>query len=297
MFDTGGTATNIHNMNSPIDQFGIKSDGIGGFYVAGQQTGILTPGKNGVFAARIGLCKDLGIGPSFNTISGPSTACIGAQQTYSVPMIPGAVYNWSIPGSWTGSSSSYMISPIIGNTGGTISVTATNVCGTSGLVTKTISVIPSPVVSAAQSGSVLTASPTGLTSYQWYRNDTAITGATGVTHSITAPGAYYVIGTSSNGCFDTSNVIYIWPVSVDDVTTQSLSVYPQPNDGSSFVQLPDNMKLKELKVVNLYGAEVEKRVIRQGQRLRVELQNRTPGIYFITALTEGKRYVTKLIVR
>ncbi len=65
-------------------------------------------------------------------ISGNSNPCIGTSQTYSiVPVVGATSYLWTLPSGWTGSSNSTSISVIVGNTGGTISVAASDTCGSS----------------------------------------------------------------------------------------------------------------------------------------------------------------------
>ena len=67
-------------------------------------------------------------------ISGPSPACPGSTQTYSVPTVSGAnTYNWTLPAGATGSSTTHSINVtfLAGYIGGNISVTITSVCGSS----------------------------------------------------------------------------------------------------------------------------------------------------------------------
>jgi photosystem II stability/assembly factor-like uncharacterized protein len=64
-----------------------------------------------------------------SSITGSDDVCEGSEQTYSVTDVDGIDYNWTIPGGWTGSSTSNSITLIVGNTGGTISVTPENSCG------------------------------------------------------------------------------------------------------------------------------------------------------------------------
>lgn len=65
-------------------------------------------------------------------ISGQTSICNNSSYTYSVPVVSGATtYNWSLPSGWTGSSTTNSINVISGTSGGTISVTASNNCGTS----------------------------------------------------------------------------------------------------------------------------------------------------------------------
>ncbi|MCC7333177.1 MAG: S8 family serine peptidase [Flavobacteriales bacterium] len=66
--------------------------------------------------------------PSF--IVGNMNPCNGDTTLYSTNSIAGVTYTWTLPVDWTGSSTSNSISVIVG-TSGTISVSATNACGSS----------------------------------------------------------------------------------------------------------------------------------------------------------------------
>ncbi len=50
----------------------------------------------------------------------------------------------------------------------------------------------------------------GMSSYQWYRNDSPISGANSSTYNVNQVGEYYVEVTNSYGCSDISNKLYIY---------------------------------------------------------------------------------------
>jgi PKD repeat protein len=66
-----------------------------------------------------------------STITGVVTPCEFDVETYSVTNIPGAVYTWTLPATWTGFSGTNSITATVGFAGGNIEVTADNVCGSS----------------------------------------------------------------------------------------------------------------------------------------------------------------------
>ena len=90
--------------------------GTGGFDCASSQNNVLLKGT--VFCTT----------PSQSSvISGTTTVCSGAAQSYSVTNVSGTGYTWSLPdGSWSGSSTSNLINANVGSAGGTISVTPYN---------------------------------------------------------------------------------------------------------------------------------------------------------------------------
>ena len=112
------------------------------------------------------------------TITGAATACAGNTLTYSVPAVTGATsYTWTLPGGWTGFSTSNSINVTAGGTGGTISVVANNSCGSSAVRTLavTASAAPSQPAAIAGNSAVCSGTPntysitpvTGATSYLW----------------------------------------------------------------------------------------------------------------------------------
>ncbi|GAB4403870.1 MAG: hypothetical protein Kow00123_15320 [Anaerolineales bacterium] len=95
--------------------------------------------------------------------------------------------------------------------------------------------VPNPEVSVTPTGGelncnvssvLLTASVTGGESpfaYQWYKNGTAIAGATTNTYSATSVGVYKVVVTDHNGCTDTSNEVTVTSVPDPDVSVTPTS--------------------------------------------------------------------------
>ncbi len=70
---------------------------------------------------------------------------------------------------------------------------------------------------------------TSYQSYQWFRNDTLIPGATNRTHTVTSNGGYHVAVTDENGCMDTSNIYPVNNVAVQDYDTRAAGIYVYPN--------------------------------------------------------------------
>jgi N-acetylneuraminic acid mutarotase len=100
--------------------------------------------------------KDCNAAPNApTTINGGTTICTGSSNNYSVPAVSGATsYTWTLPGGWVGNSVTNSINTTAGSTGGTftISVTASNPCGTSTSQTLTVTVsVCSGINSAANS--------------------------------------------------------------------------------------------------------------------------------------------------
>ena len=84
--------------------------------------------------------------PQPGTISGNTSVCQGSSQTYSVASVTGAQsYTWTLPGGWSGSSTTRTITCTAGTSGGTISVKANNSCGSGVPRTLNVSVVTATI--------------------------------------------------------------------------------------------------------------------------------------------------------
>lgn len=146
-------------------------------------------------------------------VSGPTTLCSGATNTYSVTPVSGNTYTWTLPSGWSGTSTTASISATAGSSGGVLSVKAVNSCGTSAAVTKSVSVttVTAPTVSINSSATstcagtpvtfTATAANSGTSStYQWKVN-----GAVRGTNSNTFTSATLSNGDTVRCYFTTTN--------------------------------------------------------------------------------------------
>lgn len=74
-------------------------------------------------------------------VNGNAAVCAGSTVVYSVSPVAGATsYTWTLPGGWTGTSTSNTISATIGSSSGQVAVAAKNCCGSSQPVTLDVNV-------------------------------------------------------------------------------------------------------------------------------------------------------------
>ncbi|TDX87245.1 beta strand repeat-containing protein [Epilithonimonas xixisoli] len=153
-------------------------------------------------------------------ITGP--ACIQSPFTgsYSVTNVPGTTYNWTYSGTGAGGgistgqgTSNITLTFSESITSGTLSVTATNGCGTSTASTLNIIVLGKPSIATLGEsticpggGSVILTS-TPAPAYQWYKDGVLIPGATNQNYTAVATGAYSVI-TSFGSCTSMSSDMF-----------------------------------------------------------------------------------------
>ncbi len=195
----------------------------GYFYVAGSFEGtadfnpgiginnLVSSGNLDAYIAKYADCLAQPSQPS--VISGGNTFCLGASpQNYSVALVSGATsYSWSLPGGWTGTSTTNIITSTVGITGGNISAYAINACGTSSAQVLTVTVNPSPTITVNSgsicSGNSYTMNASGANTYT-YQGGNAVVSPTSTT-------SYTVVGTNTLGC-------------ASNIATSNVTVNPNP---------------------------------------------------------------------
>jgi PKD repeat protein len=156
--------------------------------------------------------------PPVPVINIPPTACQGTAMTASSSS-PAASYAWTFGDAGTGSGNPAQHTyNTPGNYVITLTATYTGACPGTASNTASISVLPKPNInistpdpnafcSAPVSTAMYVAAPAIGTTYQWYNTAGPISGAVNPSYTATTPSNYYVIGTNSYGCSDTSNII------------------------------------------------------------------------------------------
>lgn len=135
-----------------------------------------------------------GVPPVTSTITGANPVCPNATGiVYSVTNTPGSTYNWSVPAgaTITAGQGTNSITVDFGASGGTISCTETNGCGTGTPVTINVATSTTPVTSAISGPSPVCANATNTTY--------SVVNTTGSTYAWTVPaGATIVSGQGTN---------------------------------------------------------------------------------------------------
>ena len=148
------------------------------------------------------------------TAGGPTTFCAGGTVVLSANTGTGLTYQWRRDGaSITGATGSSFTATAAGSY--TVTVTSGGCSTTSAAVAVAVNSAPAATITAGGStgfcsgGSVaLNANTgTGLT-YQWFRNGSAISGATGVSYTASTAGSY-TVRVTSGGCSTTSAAVNV----------------------------------------------------------------------------------------
>jgi plastocyanin len=232
------------------------------------------------------------------TISGNATVCPTSSNTYNTTAVSGATdYTWTLPGGWTGTSTTTSISALAGITGGNITVSANNSCGSSAPQTLNVSVNLIDT-SVSLSGTILTANISGA-AYEWINCSTnaIIAGQNSQSYNATANGNYAVIITQSS-CSDTSSC---YSISTVGITENSLSpfvfIYPNPSDGKFQFTIEGEQIAKNCKVeiYNVQGERIYQSEI-TNTKSDIDLSNQTNGIYFMKIYNEQTVLTKKIVI-
>ena len=250
------------------------------------------------------LNAPIGNVPSAPSVNGPINVCAGSTAlTYSCSTIPTATnYNWTFPVGWTimSGQGTTIVVVTAGTTGGTISVTASNNCGTSPAGTMTVNVNPNPTVTITNTPAscptccdgTATANPSGGTppyTYLW-------TPGGQVTQTATAlcVMCQTLTVTDANGCTvqDTTCISFTVGTSNLNTETNEISVYPNPASG--FFVLSGVDASGQAIIYNAIGEQIGTWKLISGNN-KIDVSKLPKGIYFVQIKT-GDTIVTKKII-
>lgn len=237
--------------------------------------------------------------PTVSAASNLPAVCTGTSVTLTAS---GAnTYSWT-PGNQTGST--ITVTPVVSPSApgnplvNSYTVTGTTTAGCQNTATVNVTANPLPTVTLSVSPyttlypgltTTLTANVTpssANTTYQWYLNGNAISGATGQTLSVNVDGlGVYTASASINGnCTNTSTR----SITISDSANTSLFIMPNPNNGIFQVRFNDKLNgVTPVRTITVYDA-TGKRVYKQTftvnrpfEKMDINLTKLSSGIYFV----------------
>lgn len=129
-------------------------------------------------------------------------------------------------------------------------------------------------------------------SYQWYLNNSAISGATSSSHTATANGLYKVTVTDSMGCARSSFEINVTSVAIDETETKKMII--KQLSGSIFEIV--NTNNKTITINDIQGKTILNQKINQDNYL-IDLSGVSKGIYIISVGDNNKIERSKIFVQ
>ena len=212
------------------------------------------------------------------TPSGAMTLCAG--DSIQLTASGAATYTWT---------TSAQTASIWVYQGGTYDVTGHSVgCSSVATAPATMTVDNPTVPTITQNGNVITSSTAN--GYQWILNNNALSGATGVTYTISQTGSYAVVTQDANGCYAKSiNYTFTYVDGIIGVNTDlGVKLYPVPNQGSFIVE-STNLSGADLVIYNIYGQKIYQQQLNAD---RTQVSADLPAaIYFVT-VSDGSRTET-----
>ncbi|MCB0396389.1 MAG: S8 family serine peptidase [Flavobacteriales bacterium] len=223
------------------------------------------------------------------TVFGDTVPCPGSTETYNVANVAGVTYTWTLPGDWTGTSTSNSITVTVGSQSGNVSVTAGNTCGTSS--SSDLAVAPSSAQpTAGFTPTVLgdsvsfNSTSTNATDWSWDFGDGNSDYVENPGHKYTVNGDYIVTLIVANGCgADTiTDTVHITSVTLPELTKGILNVFPNP------VQQQLNIGLEQVpnQPVVIMITDVTGRIVMTQELHQVvttlDVSDLNIGLYFIS---------------
>jgi hypothetical protein len=173
---------------------------------------------------------------------------------------------------------------------GTFNDTIANAAGCDSVITINLTIITVDT-SVVQTGAMLTSNATGA-SYQWIDcgTGTMISGETNQSFTATANGNYAVVVTVG-ACSDTSMCYNVVTTGIENVSSVSLSIYPNPNAGSFTI----SGLAGEYSIINSLGQRVKMIELNAGNSNTVLIDDLNKGVYYIIS-NERQVIQSKIVV-
>jgi len=157
-----------------------------------------------------------------------------------------------------------------------------------------------PVPMIVKGNDTLYCTPATYTTYQWYYNGVAISGATNPNYVYTQNGNYYVEVSNSNGCTTVSAIITITDVGVEELNEYlSMNIYPNPASEQITIDLyslkQENYKLQ---LMNVSGQVIYAETINLNSttvKTQIDLSTYPQGIYLIQLSNQENVYSRRVI--
>ena len=134
--------------------------------------------------------------------------------------------------------------------------------------------------------------------FQWYdcEAETIIPNETSKSFTYTTPGYHAVIVTNNaSSCVDTSECYSIFTGIGELETGEKLKLVPNPATNSTQLLFDKSHASISIRIVNNIGKTVSNLNYQDADKVTIDVQELTPGIYFIEVLADRKTSVIKML--
>lgn len=161
-----------------------------------------------------------------------------------------------------------------------------------------VNVVERPSPQASITINVDTLIANAATSYQWYRNNEMIQGATSQTYVMRQSGSYHVEVTNEFGCIDASATVQKSFSGVTGPLEKMLRIVPNPTHGLVTVKALFPERITRVYVTTMLGTEIAIggiRALHSTQEYELDLHELASGSYLLHVVTEQAEHVEKLV--
>ena len=131
-----------------------------------------------------------------------------------------------------------------------------------------------------------------LANNQWYSNNEILKDS--INQYLRGVGfGPYTVRVTENGCFSESDVFVITSL---EPNSESIKLYPNPNEGIFWIELPKKIKSYELTIYDLKGAIVLNRSNMKANSNKERIEIKTPGNYILKIISNKKAESFRFIV-
>ncbi len=243
---------------------------------------------------------------SYQSPSGNYTWTISGTYYDTIPNVHGCdsiliidltIYNQSDSAITTSACDNY-ISPsgnYVWTTSGSYTDTLSNIFGCDSLITINLT-INSVDISVTANPPLLFANAAGA-NYQWiYCDSVIIQGELNQVFLATANGSY-AVKIVQNGCIDTSICYSVYNVGMNEhIYSNDFYISPNPSSNNLIVYFGSIISKGYIIISNTLGESVYAQSIFNDSKKEINIENISPGIYFVKVFDGEKSYGKKLIV-
>ncbi|WP_158605939.1 T9SS type A sorting domain-containing protein [Taibaiella sp. KBW10] len=159
--------------------------------------------------------------------------------------------------------------------------------------TVTIASLP-PVPVITQAAGLLSCSLTGYT-YQWYKDNALLPGATGQTYAPTASGTYKVKVSNAAGCFNMSTgFLYSATGIKESIGADEVDIFPNPVLTYLTINIKRNMNHASYTISDVQGRILNKGSLQSGKN-KVYVKDLSAGIYWLKIQNDTRSAIYKVI--